>query len=186
MDAGGATGPQAGHGPGAAVLPAVARLAEIPGVSEDLAIGLIAETGLDMSRFPTPGHLVSWAGMTPLANQSGPRKGRGKKGHGNSYARRLATAAGAGAANTDTFLGERHRRIRQRPGGGGWKKASCATGRSVLVIAWHLLADPAARFTDLGPDHYARHTDRNRKARSHLRQLHALGYDVTLTPRQAA
>ena len=186
VDGDGATGPGAGLGGDAAVLPAVARLAEIPGVSEDLAIGLIAETGLDMTRFPTPGHLVSWAGLAPVARQSGPRTGRGKKGHGNSYARRLATAAGAGASKTDTFLGERHRRIRQRPGGGGWKKASCATGRSILVIAWHLLADPQARFTDLGPDHYARHADRNRKARSHLRQLHALGYDVTLTPREAA
>ena len=186
VDAGGVTGPEAGLGADAAVLPAAARLAEIPGVSEDLAIGLIAETGLDMARFPTAGHLVSWAGMAPVPHQSGPRKGRGKKGRGNSYARRLATAAGAGAAGTDTFLGERHRRLRQRPGGGGWKKASCATGRSILVIAWHLLNDPAARYRDLGPDHYARHADRNRKARSHLRQLQALGYDVTLTPREAA
>ena len=186
VDADGTTGPQAGPGEDAAVLPAVQRLAEIPGVSQDLAIGLIAEIGLDMTRFPSPGHLVSWAGLAPVANQSGPRKGRGKKGQGNSYARRLATAAGAGAANTGTFLGERHRRIRQRPGGGGWKKASCAVGRSVLVIAWHLLNDPAARYRDLGPDHYARHTDRNRKARGHLRQLQALGYDVTLTPREAA
>jgi transposase len=184
VDGDGATGPGAGLGDDAAVLPAAARLAEIPGVSEDLAIGLIAETGLDMSRFPTPGHLVSWAGMAPVASQSGPRQGRGKKGHGNSYARRLATAAANGAARTDTFLGERHRRLRQRPGGGGWKKASCATGRSVLVIAWHLLADPQARFTDLGPDHYARHADRNRKARGHIRQLQALGLNVTVTPRQ--
>jgi transposase len=186
VDGDGTTGPQAGRGGDAAVLPAVARLAEIPGVSEDLAIGLIAETGLDMTRFPSAGHLVSWAGLSPVEHQSGPRKGRGKKGHGNSYARRLATAAGAGAAKTDTFLGERHRRIRQRPGGGGWKKASCAVGRSILVIAWHLLNDPAARYRDLGPDHYAEHADRNRKARSHLRQLQALGYDVTLTPREAA
>jgi transposase len=168
------------------VLPAVQRLAEIPGVSEDIAIGLIAETGLDMTRFPTPGHLVSRAGMAPVAHQSGPRKGRGKKGQGNSYARRLATQAGNGAANTDTFLGERHRRLRRRPGGGGRKKASCAVGRSILVIAWHLLADPAARFTDLGPDHYARHTDVSRKVRSHKRQIEALGWDVILTPREAA
>lgn len=186
VDADGTTGPEAGAGQDAAVLPAVQRLAEIPGVSEDLAIGLIAEAGLDMTRFPSPGHLVSWAGLAPVANQSGPRKGRGKKGQGNSYARRLATAAGAGAARTDTFLGERHRRIRQRPGGGGWKKASCAVGRSVLVIVWHLLADPTARFTDLGPGHYARHADTNRKARGHKRQLEALGYDVILTPREAA
>jgi transposase len=186
VDADGSTGPGAGLGEDAAVLPAVARLAEIPGVSEDIAIGLIAETGLDMTRFPTPGHLVSWAGMAPVADQSGPRKGRGKKGKGNSYLRRLLTQAGNGAANTGTFLGERHRRIRRRPGGGGWKKANCAVGRSILVIIWHLLADPAARFTDLGTDHYAKHTGTSRKARGHKRQLEALGWDVILTPREAA
>ncbi|HEY2265183.1 MAG TPA: IS110 family transposase [Streptosporangiaceae bacterium] len=186
IDADGTTGPEAGFGADAVVLPVVARLAEIPGVSEILAIGLIAEIGLDMTRFPTPAHLVSWAGMAPVADRSGPRRGRGKKGHGNSYARRVAARAGAGAANTDTFLGERHRRIRQRPGGGGWKKADCAVGRSILVIVWHLLNDPAARYRDLGPDHYARHADTGRKVRGHIRQLQALGLDVTVTPRQEA
>jgi transposase len=186
VDADGTTGPEAGLGGDAAVLPAVWRLTEIPGVSEMLAISLIAEIGLDMTRFPTPGHLVSWAGMAPVADQSGPRKGRGKKGHGNSYVRRLAAQAGSGAANTDTFLGERHRRIRQRPGGGGWKKANCAVGRSILVIVWHLLSDPAARYRDLGPDHYAKHADTSRKVRGHIRQLQALGLDVTVTPREEA
>jgi transposase len=185
-DADGVTGPGAGTGEDAAVLPAVDRLAEIPGVSPGLAAGLIAEIGLDMSVFPTPQALVSWAGLAPVPHQSGPRKSRGKKGHGNSYARRYAGQAGNGAARTDTFLGERHRRIRSRPGGGGWNKASIAVGRSILIIVWHLLSDPAARFTDLGPDHYARHTDANRKARGHKRQLEALGYDVVLTPREAA
>jgi transposase len=186
VDAGGATGPGAGRGPDAAVLPAVDRLAEIPGVSPAIAAGLIAEIGLDMTRFPTPGHLVSWAGLAPVAHQSGPRQGRGKKGKGSSYARRFAVQAGNGAARTGTFLGERHRRVRTRPGGGGWKKANCAVGRSILVIAWHLLKDPAARFSDLGPGHYAKHADASRKARGHKRQLEALGYDVTITPRQAA
>jgi transposase len=185
VDADGTTGPGAGTGPDAAVLPAIDRLAQIPGVSPGIAAGLIAEIGLDMTRFPSPQALVSWAGLAPVPHQSGPRKGRGKKGHGNSYARRYAGQAGNGAAHTDTFLGERHRRIRSRPGG-GWNKASVAVGRSILIIVWHLLADPAARFTDLGPDHYARHTDRNRKARGHKRQLEALGYDVVLTPREAA
>jgi transposase len=186
VDADGATGPGAGTGPDAAVLPAVQRLAEIPGVSPGIAAGLIAEIGLEMTRFPTPDHLVSWAGLAPVPHQSGTRKGRGKKGHGSSYARRYAGQAGNGAARTDTFLGERHRRIRGRPGGGGWKKANIAVGRSILIIVWYLLADPAARYRDLGPDHYARHTDTNRKAHGHKRQLEALGYDVILTPRQAA
>ena len=185
-DADGVTGPGAGTGPDAAVLPAVDRLTEIPGVGPAIAAGLIAEIGLDMSRFPTPHALVSWVGMAPVPNQSGPRKGRGRTGHGSSYARRLAGQAGNGAARTDTFLGQRHRRIRSRPAGGGWKKANVAVGRSIIIIVWHLLKDPAARFTDLGPDHYAKHTDTNRKARNHKRQLEALGYDVILTPREAA
>ena len=73
MDADGTTGPAAGTGPDAPVLPAAARLAEIPGISPDLAATIIAETGLDMTRFPTAAHLVSWAGLCPAANQSGPR-----------------------------------------------------------------------------------------------------------------
>jgi transposase len=125
IDADGTTGPDAGGEADAAVLPAVAGLGEIPGVSPQIAIALIAEIGLDMSRFPTPEALTSWAGLTPVADQSGPRKGRGKKGKGNSCARRLATLAAdgaAGTAGTATFLGERHRRLSSRPGGGGRKK----------------------------------------------------------------
>ena len=79
VDADGTTGADAGAGPDAAVLPAAARLAEIPGVSPDLARAIIAETGLDMSRFPTAGHLVSWAGLCPRARQSGPRTGPARR-----------------------------------------------------------------------------------------------------------
>jgi transposase len=182
----GTTGPGAGTGPDAVVLPAVQRLAEIPGMSEGIAAALIAEIGLDMTAFPTAAALCGWAGMAPVADQSGPRTGRGKKGKGNTYVRGLLALAGNGAAPTATFLGERHRRISARPGGGGRKKANMAVGRSILVIAWHLLADRTARFTDLGPDHYARHTDTSRKTRGHIRQLQALGYDVTLTSRETA
>jgi transposase len=185
VDADGVAGP-AGCGPDAAVLPAIARLDEIPGVSAQIAAGLIAEIGLDMSVFPTPEALVSWCGLAPVPHQSGPRNGRGKKGHGDSYARRLAGQAGNGAARTDSFLGERHKRIRSRPGGGGWKKASVAVGRSIMIIVWHLLKDPSARYADLGAGHYTAHTDRNRKTRNAKRQLEALGYDVILTPRGEA
>ena len=87
-----------------------------------------------MSRFPTPEALVSWARLTPAVRQSGPRKGRGKKGHGNTYAKRIAVLAAYAAANTDTFLGERFRRLAFRPGGGGRKKAGCAVGRSILRL----------------------------------------------------
>jgi Transposase IS116/IS110/IS902 family len=138
-----------------------------------------------MTRFASPEALVSWAGLTPAARQSGPRKGRGKKGHGNTYAKRIAVLAAYAAANTDTFLGERFRRLASRPGGGR-KKAGCAVGRSILIIVWHLLNDPAARYRDLGPRWHARHTDRSRKARNARRQLEALGYDVIITLREDA
>jgi transposase len=176
VDAGGVTGPQAGRTAGAAALPAAERLDEIPGLGWESAMALIAEIGLDMSRSPTPQALVSWAGpLTPTARQSEPRSGRGKKGPGNTYAKRIAVLAAYAAVNTDTFLGERVRRLSSRPGGGGRKKAGCAVGRSILIIVWHLRNDPAARYRDLGPDWHARHTDRSRKARNARRQFEALG-----------
>jgi transposase len=122
----------------------------------------------------------------PTARQSGPVKGRGKKGRGNTYAKRITVLAAYAAANTDTFLGERFRRLAVRPGGGGRKKAGCAVGRSILIIVWHLLNDPASRYRDLGPDWHATHTDRSRKARNARRQLEALGYDVIITLREDA
>jgi Transposase IS116/IS110/IS902 family len=186
VDSDGVTGPEAGRAGDAAVLPAAERLDEIPGLGREAAAALIAEIGLDMSRFPSPQALVSWAGLTPTARQSGPRKGRGKKGRGNTYAKQIAVLAAYAAANTDTFLGERFRRLAARPGGGGRKKAGCAVGRSVLIIVWHLLNDPAARYRDLGPGWHARHTDRSRKARNAQRQLEALGYDVIITLREDA
>jgi len=171
--------PSADPGPGAAVLPADRRLAEIPGVSPELARSIIAETGLDMTRFPTAGHLVSWAGLAPAARQSGPRNRKPKKGQGDAYLKGYCTQAATGAARTDTFLGERLRRLSRKLGG---TRARCAVGRSILVIIWHLLANPEARFADLGPDWHDRKTDRDRKTRSHLRGLKDLGYEVIITP----
>jgi transposase len=177
-DATGETGPGAGRGPDPAVLPAVDRLAEIPGVSPKLAMAIIAETGLDMTRFPTPAHLASWAGLAPAARQSGARTRKPAKGHGNAYLRGYCTQAATGTAGTDTFLGERLRRLARRIGG---NRARCAVGRSILVIIWHLLADPGARFADLGPGWHDRKAGRDRKIRAHVRQLQALGLHVQLT-----
>jgi transposase len=179
VNADGTTGPDAGHGPDAAVLPAVARLAEIPGISEQMAAAIIAETGLDMTRFPTAAHLVSWAGLCRVASQSGPRSRGGKKGHGNAYLRSSLGQAAIGSARTATFLGERYGRIARRR---GKAKAQVAVARSILVIIWHLLADPAARYTDLGPDYVASRTDRDKKIRNHVRGLRSMGLEVTLTP----
>jgi transposase len=170
--------PSADPGPDAAVLPAAERLAEIPGVSLKLARAIIAETGLDMKRFPTADCLASWAGLAPVARQSGPQQRKPQKGQGDAYLKVCCTQAANGAANTDTFLGERLRRLSRRLGG---NKAKCAVGRSILVIIWHLLADPTARFRDLGPGWHEDHdVARDRKIRGHLRQLQALGLDVTV------
>jgi transposase len=178
IDPGGATGPGAGTGPDAIVAPAATRLDEIPGISPGLAASIIAETGLDMSRFPTAAHLVSWAGLCPPARQSGPRTRHGKTGQGSTYLRGYLGQAAIAAARTPTFLGERYHRIARRR---GQPKAQVAIARSLLVIIWHLLADPTARYHDLGPSYYQRHIDKNRQTRNHIRQLEALGYTVTLT-----
>jgi transposase len=174
--------PSADPGPDAAALAAVERLAEIPGVSPALARAIIAETGLDMTRFPTAGHLVSWAGLTPVARQSGPRNRKPGKGQGDAYLKGYCAQAAMGAARTGTFLGERFRRLARRLGG---VRAQCAVGRSILIIVWHLLAGPSARFRDLGPGWHDAKGDRDRKIRAHLRQLQALGLDITITPAAA-
>jgi len=157
---------------------AVATLDDIPGVGPTAAQAIIAEIGVDMSRFPTAGHLASWARFAPAVKESaGKNKGNGATGHGNRYLARALGEAAVGASRTNTFLGERYRRIVKRRGKG---KALVAVARSILVIVWHLLADPAVRFRDLGAGHYASRTDTGRKTRNHVRQLEAPGFTVTL------
>ena len=179
VDPDGTTGPAAGLEPGSPVLPAVDRLNEITGIGRDAAQAIIAEVGLDMSRFPTPGHLVSWAKLSPRTIQSGARSRTGRTGKGNPYLKGALGQAAAVAARTDTFLGERYKRIVRRR---GKLKALVAVARSILVIIWHLLTSRAARFRDLGPGYYASRTDKENKTRNHIRQLEALGYAVTLAP----
>ena len=181
VDADGTTGPGAGSGPDAVVLPAVARLDEISGIGPGTAQVIIAEIGLDMGVFPTPGHLVSWAKLSPRTLQSGATRRAGKTGKGNPYLKGVLGEAAAAAAKTDTFLGERYRRLVKRR---GKLKALVAIARSVLVIVWHLLADPTARYHDLGAGYYASRIDKDKKARNHTRQLQALGFAVTLTQQQ--
>ena len=159
---------------------AAARLDEIPGIGPVAAAVIIAEIGVDMTRFPTAGHLCSWAKFSPtIKTSAGKNQGNGSTGHGNRYLARVLGEAAVTAGRTDTFLGERYRRIARRS---GKKKAIVAVGRSILVIAWHLLSDPDTPFTDLGADHFTRHLNTETKKRSHIRQLEALGYRVTLQP----
>jgi transposase len=159
---------------------AVERLDEIPGIGPIAAAVIVAEAGLDMTRFPTAAHLVSWAKFAPGVKESaGKKKGKGSTGHGNRYLARVLGEAAIGASHTDSFPGERYRRIARRRGA---KKAIVAVGRSILVIVWHLLSDPQARYTDLGAGFYDSRINPERRKRNHIHQLEALGYKVTLEP----
>ncbi|MGV9870143.1 IS110 family transposase [Rhodococcus koreensis] len=159
---------------------AAASLDEIPGVGPVVAAAIIAEVGVDMSRFPTAGHLCSWAKFSPGINSSaGKTTGNGSTGHGNRYLAAVLGEAAVMTQKTDTFLGARYRRLAKRR---GKKRAIVAVGRSILIVVWHLLRDQNATFHDLGSDHYTRHIHPDIKKRSHIRQLEALGYTVTLTP----
>ena len=157
----------------------VERLAEIPGIGPTAAQIILAEIGLDMTQFPTAAHLVSWAKLCPRTIQSGPVTRGGKTGKGNPYLKGALGEAAAAAAKTDTFLGERYRRIVKRR---GKLKALVAVARSILVIIWHLLTDPLARFHDLGSDYHNSLINTERRMRNHIAQLTAMGYRVTLEP----
>ena len=122
---------------------------------------------------------MSWAGLCPSARRSGPRTRAGKKGQGDTWLRGALGQAATAAAGTAAFLGERYARIARRR---GKAKAQVAVARSILVIIWHLPADPAARYTDLGYGYYQARTDKDKKIKNHIRQIEALlGHPITIT-----
>jgi transposase len=168
-----------GTDPITAPLSVVERLDEIAGIGRRTAQVVIAEIGLDMTQFPTAGHLVSWAKLSPRTIQSGTKSRGGRIGKGNPYLKGALGEAATAAAKTDTFLGQRYRRLAKRR---GKMKALVAIARSILIIVWHLLADPCARYQDLGADYFDKRIDINRRTANLVRQLHALGHQVTLTP----
>ncbi len=159
---------------------AAERLDEIPGIGPISAAIILAEVGPDMSRFPTAGHLCSWAKVSPgIKSSAGKTKGNGSTGHGNRYLARVLGETAVVIGRSDTFLGERYRRIARRR---GKRRAIVAVSRSILIIVWHLLSDPETRYVDLGSDYYERHINTESKKRTHIRQLESLGYRVTIEP----
>jgi len=159
------------------------QLAGIPGVGQTNAAAILAEIGVDMSRFASAGHLTSWAKYAPGVNESaGKSKGSGATGKGNRYLARALGQSATAARRTKTFLGDRYRRLSRRIGA---KKAQTAIGRSILVGVWHLLQNPNTEWVDLGPDHHTRNHNPQRAKQVHLKALEALGYTVTLAPHPA-
>ncbi len=158
---------------------AVTLLVTIPGVSERTAQVILAEIGTDMSRFPTAGHLASWAGMCPGNNESAGKHGSGATRHGSTWLRTaLVEAAQAAGRTKNTYLSAHYARIRTRRGP---RRAAVAVGHSILVIAWNLLST-GETYTDLGADYFEkRHATANRQRRL-VAQLEAMGHKVTLEP----
>jgi transposase len=148
----------------------------MPGWGRRAAQDAVAETGIDMTRFATGGHLASWAGRTPLDNQSGTRNGRSKSKKGNRYLGGLLGETAVAAGKTQTREGARYRRLARRR---GKAKALVALGNTQLKAS-QLLADPGMRYTDLGPDYYERRADTRRQIAHHVGKLGALGFEVTL------
>jgi transposase len=158
----------------------VERFDEITGVGLIAAQELIAEIGVDVTRFPTAAHLVSWAKFAPIDHNSAGRKGGGSTGKGNPWLAGTLGEIVAGVSRTDTFLGERYRRLARRR---GKNRAIVGVGNSVLTIVWHLLTDPKARYHDLGSDFYQSKINTRRREHDLIRQLeHLTGKKVTLTP----
>ena len=150
----------------------------IPGINRLGAISLLAETGGDMTRFPTAAHLCSWAGMCPGHDESAGKRRSGQTRKANRYLRATLIQAGAAAARKkNSALQERYLRVKRHR---GHKKAVVATGHQILEIAYYVMRD-GATYHELGADYFARR-DRERTVRRHLKQLQAMGYVVTVQP----
>jgi transposase len=149
----------------------------MPGWGRRSAQDAVAETGVDMTRFRTGPHLASWAGRTPLDNQSGKRTGRSKSKKGNRYLAAITGETAIAAGKTQTREGARYRRLARRR---GKPKAQVAVGNTQLKVYHKLLSNPGMRYEDLGPDYYERQRDVRRQIAHHVGKLGALGFEVTL------
>jgi transposase len=157
------------------------RLETIPGVGRRTTEVWAAEIGLDVTRFPSAGHLASWAGMCPGVHESAGKRKSGKRREGNKALRRALSEAAHAAARTKkkdhTYLRGQYRRLVVRC---GTKKAAVAVGHTILRLAYHLLTHETTY-----QEQELVYLDERRRTRTQQRalaQLKALGYEVTLTP----
>ncbi len=154
----------------------IERLDSIPGVGRRTAEEMVAEIGPEVERFPSAGHLASWAGMCPGNNESAGKRHSGKTRKGDPWLRAaLVEAAKAAGRTKDTYLSAQyHRLVRRR----GKKKAAVAVGHTILVIAYHLL-ERGCSYQELGGNYFDQR-DRQAVERGLVRRLESLGYNVTL------
>ena len=163
--------------------PLLALLITIPGVSTRVAEVILAEIGTDMGRFPTAGHVASWAGICPGNNESAGKHFSGQTRKGSKWLRMaLVEAAKAASRTKGTYLAAQYARLKGRR---GHKRATIAVAHSILVIAYHVL-ERGEPYSDLGADYFLdRHASQAYKNRL-VRQLERLGHKVTLEPADAA
>lgn len=155
----------------------VERLTEIPGVSIHTAHILIAELGIDMTRFESAGHAASWAGLSPGKNESAGRSYSSKTAKGNKYLKAALVQAAHTQRRADNYLGAQYRRLARRRGS---KRAAVAVAHSILVIVYHLLRDGTC-YQERGADYFDKH-DRAHLERALVKRLEQLGNQVHLQP----
>ena len=155
----------------------VTQAASMPGWQRRSAQDALAETGADMSRFPTGAHLASWGSRAPLDRQSGTRTGRSRSKKGNRYLAGTLGETAVAAGRTQTREGARYRRLARRR---GKAKAQVAVGNTQLKVLHKLLSSPGMRYEDLGPDYCERRAGTRRQIAHHVGKLGALGFEVTL------
>jgi transposase len=151
----------------------------MPGWGRRSAEDAIAETGTDMTRFPTPAHLASWAGRTPLDHQSGKRAGQSRHKKGNRYLGAITGETSVAAGKTGTREGTRYRKLARTR---GKAKACVAVGNTQMRVYHKLLSTPGARYEDLGPGYHEQQRARTRQVSHHVGKLSDLGYKVTIEP----
>ncbi len=157
---------------------AVRLLRSIPGVSDLTAQVIVSEIGTDMSRFPSAGHLVSWAGLCPRNDESAGKRRSTRLRKGAPWLKTtLVQCAWAGARKKNGYLQALFQRLRHRRGP---KKAICAVAASILTAAYHMLRD-GTFYQDLGPNHLNRASPEDRANRL-VRQIAKLGFGCALTP----
>lgn len=154
----------------------IVRLTTIPGVARRTAVTILVETTGDMTHFPTPGHLCSWAGICPGQNESAGKRRSGKTRDANRYLRGALVESGQAATRAkNTALQARYFRVKRHR---GHKKAVVAVGHQILEIAYFIMRD-GVTYEELGAGYFDRR-NRERATRRHVKQLESLGYRVTL------